>query len=463
MIASTWKKLTALVSSAPAVGNQLPREFQQRIKTMIFKNAYIGIVAGYSALVGLLFIDWQRPGPSYVLEWAVAMFFMTTARLCSVVFGGRQTTEKGPSRAGFNGYYFFSALEGWGWGLSMFLIFPSDVLYQSVLLIVLIGLAVGGLAVFSGSSSLSALFAIAIIFTADIKLFSLPFASHGVLALLAPVLLGVLLIVGHRMNGLLVDTLFLTHKYEQLALIEAASKQSIVDFSEKLSAKTAEVEKVTGRLKRLVNLASEDLRNNLVTLCQFSAFLTEETRAPYEQQHIISTVQKMAKKSLQSVDDLLKLTGIDVSQTIVDLRSQNFGKLIETVLGKVLQAADDKGVFVETMLEDERAVNVDSEKMERVLTKLIGNAIRYSPSQGTVTIRTLSTDHGLRVEVVDGGVGIDPERMATLFNGRQGNGANAGKGLDFAVAQKILQAHNSLLEVDNNPTAGCCFAFTLPW
>ncbi len=459
----TAKLLSSLKTLLPSHKRPLPSKVHEQLRIMIFHNAYVGISAAFFVIFGLILMDWTSANPTYPFEWAVGLFLIILLRLCVLVSSGKKEKGEAPSLKAYFIYYALSAIEGVGFGLSMFLVFPDDILHQTLLINCMIGMAVGGIPVFSGSFSLYALFAGSIMAIMELRLV-MELETFTVLAVLNPVIFGVLLVISYRMSSLVISTLLFKHKNEQLASIEAASKNSIVEYTEKLGAKTVEVERVTERLKNLVNLISQDLRNQVVTLCQFAAYLTETPSTADEHDNVVKTVQKTAEKGLHLVDDLLNLTGVKVERPPLNLESRTLSGLIENALDRVWAMAEAKGVVVETLLEEQREVDVDPEKMEQVFMKLIGNAIRHTPSKGTVTVRTLATTQGLRVEVSDSGIGMDAAKMATLFDGSEVIDISRPENpVNLMLAQKIVQAHASLLEVSSNPDAGCCLAFTLPW
>ncbi len=448
---------------APAAS--LDERLRQEVRGLIFRNAYVGIAGGCLALVGLALVDWDFDINGQGHRWVLALFICLMGRWAAVMLErhqqGRPFSEQ--SSFPFRLYYTCSVLEGLTWGASMFVFFPENLLNQAFLMIVLIALAIGGLAVFSGSASLSGIYAASIIGGAFLKLVGMESEVYGTLAALTPVLLTVVLVIAHRMNGLFLKLMTVSFRNEQLAMVEAASKLSIIDYSEKLSAKSKEVERVTKRLRKLVTVLSSDLRAQLVTVCQLSRLLGQSERSDADNQFVVTTLQQSAEGGLKLVEDLLHVTSPESSALQVDLREYQLQEMVENVMKNAQETARIKEVSLHSAVDDQRPVAADPARIEEVLSNLIDNAIAVTPSKGSITVQTIPTPKGLRLEVIDSGEGIDATTMSELFEPPQGAPSSGYSMINLSHAQKILKAHDSLIEVKNNPTKGSCFSFVLPW
>lgn len=427
------------------------------IHKMVFANARVGILGGALALLGVFLIDWDATREVTNL-WCLMMSFCLFGRLVALLLQWRQDGKafRSGSPVPFRMYYTASVIEGLVWGSSMFFLWSSDPLYQAFLMIVLVGVAVGAMAVFSGSMSLYAIYATSIIALTSFKLVSLNLYVYNILGGLTWVLLMALLVVAHRMNSLFLNMMRLSIKNEQLAMIEAASKQSIVDFSKKLSVKTSEVERVTKRLKHLITVLSHDLRTQLVTLFQFSGYLGNDRPSQYDNQFVIDTLKQSASKSMRLVDDLVDVTGVEPGIMALDLLSGPIHESVEKVIQQTQKHAAERGVNLFMAVDEQRLVKMDAKRIEDVLSGLMEKAVNHSQRNGAVTVQTTPTVRGLRVEIIDTGQSEAEDRAHNLSE-RQHDIS------EMALLQEIIRAHDSQIEVENNPTTGCCYSFTLPW
>ncbi len=111
------------------------------------------------------------------------------------------------------------------------------------------------------------------------------------------------------------------------------------------------------------------------------------------------------------------------------------------------------------------AVNADLGMIERVLTNLLDNAVRHTPSGGEVRVELRHTDGRVTVQVSDTGPGIAPELRRTLFKrastGSPLSGQSNGGGLGLMIVRRILQLHGSDIELLDRPGCGAVFSFAL--
>jgi signal transduction histidine kinase len=105
----------------------------------------------------------------------------------------------------------------------------------------------------------------------------------------------------------------------------------------------------------------------------------------------------------------------------------------------------------------------NSGKLQQVFTNLLLNARDAIPAGGRITIRTEAVDHSVLVEVIDTGIGIDPENVAKIYDPfYTTKGVGRGTGLGLAVSYGIVQEHSGHISVESAPGRGTTFRITLP-
>ncbi len=429
----------------PAISTVQDR-LRRELRNIIFGNAYAGAGWGCLVLVPMALVLWEPGTHGAEVRWFLAMFLCLLSKLVVAIFyrvrgGVYESVQAFP----FWTYYGLTCLEAIGWGLSIFVLFPAEPLQQSFLMVILVGITAAGLSLFSGCMSLHAIWVIAIMGQMFLKLELLNSDVYAVLGALMLFLGGMFLMIARYINVLLLRNLQLRFTNEQLAMIETTSKENIIGYSEKLSDKTIEIEHMTKRLQSLVSLLSNDLRTQLITISQFSHFLREGKGSTHDQKFIVETLSNSADSGLRLIAELLELAGIESSGIQLNLGSGSIQQVVEGAVGSTRLSAQRKNVRINLAIDEPRPVRMDFKKIEEVLTNLLDNALIYSPPEGSVTVQTTPTSRGLRVEVIDMGIGIDQT------------------GATFATSQEILRAHDSHIEVQNNPEAGCCCSFVLPW
>jgi signal transduction histidine kinase len=108
-------------------------------------------------------------------------------------------------------------------------------------------------------------------------------------------------------------------------------------------------------------------------------------------------------------------------------------------------------------------VLADRKRVLQVFSNLIGNALRYTPEGGRITVRARREGRFVRFFVSDTGKGIAPEHLPHLFERYwQPKGTREGAGLGLPIAKGIVEAHGGYILVESEPGRGSTFSFTLP-
>jgi signal transduction histidine kinase len=171
-------------------------------------------------------------------------------------------------------------------------------------------------------------------------------------------------------------------------------------------------------------------------------------------------VEDLQTLSLAEAGQLhLRMEQVDVAELMADV-STSFS-------GPMEAAGIDLQVETEGAASD-LTVNGDAERLDQVLSNLMGNALRHTPKGGSILLRAESNPKGVRLIVRDNGEGIPPEDLPFIFErfwrgdkSRQRQ-SGAGSGLGLAIARQFVQAHGGKISVESEPGQGTIFTIDLP-
>ncbi len=186
----------------------------------------------------------------------------------------------------------------------------------------------------------------------------------------------------------------------------------------------------------------------------------------------LDPIRKQAEGILQSsnrmerlIQDLLDLSRIEEGHLKIDKQPVCFTKLIEESADMLIPLAIEKGLELQSELsEGGTPVECDRERIEQVLSNLLGNAIKFTSPGGKIRIRCRQASDGVQVEVADTGCGIKAEDMPHIFDRywQARKTARYGTGLGLAIAKGIVEAHGGKIWAESTPGHGSRFTFRLP-
>ncbi|PYO77671.1 MAG: hypothetical protein DMD63_10215 [Gemmatimonadetes bacterium] len=127
--------------------------------------------------------------------------------------------------------------------------------------------------------------------------------------------------------------------------------------------------------------------------------------------------------------------------------------------------AAQRKIQLEAILpEDGIAVRADPLRVSQIVGNIMGNAIKFTPEQGSVTIRSAANGNHVAIHITDTGPGIAPADMAHLFDNfwQARRNDHRGVGLGLAIARGVVEAHGGRIWCESAPGRGSTFSFTLP-
>ncbi len=183
--------------------------------------------------------------------------------------------------------------------------------------------------------------------------------------------------------------------------------------------------------------------------------------------HFLHRIEVETHSMNRLVDELLELSRLESGRLSLKMEAVNLGELAEEVMNRLTVTAEEKPVrLIVDVQEDLPDVLADRSGLEQVLMNLVHNAIKFTPAEGSVTIRGRRDGLSISVEVVDTGIGMDAEQAARIFERfykvDEGRSRDAGTGLGLAIARHLLELHGSRLRVVSEPDRGSRFIFALP-
>jgi two-component system, chemotaxis family, sensor kinase Cph1 len=175
-------------------------------------------------------------------------------------------------------------------------------------------------------------------------------------------------------------------------------------------------------------------------------------------------IQRAADRMSKLLVDLLDLAKIEAGRYQVVPRKQAVASMLEDVCSLLQPVAGVRRVSLVCALLPDVEVKADPERIFQVLSNLVGNAVKFSPDSGTVTIGATVRDADCEIWIEDQGPGIGPDQLPHIFDRYwQAPGAvSRGFGLGLYISRGIVHAHGGQIRVESTLGKGSRFLFTLP-
>jgi signal transduction histidine kinase len=220
--------------------------------------------------------------------------------------------------------------------------------------------------------------------------------------------------------------------------------------------------------RELVAWVSHDLRTPLAGIRAIVEALEDGVvEDPATVARYYSTMRREADRLAELVDDLFELSRAQAGVLELHMERVSLGDLVSDALAGATPIAAAKGVRLEGRLDGPPAeLEVSASEVLRALRNILENAIRHTPSDGTVVVEAGRDDAGAYVSVADTGGGIPEQDLPRIFEvAFRGDAArtpgDAGAGLGLAIARRFVEAHRGDITV-RNENGGCRFTVHLP-
>ena len=269
----------------------------------------------------------------------------------------------------------------------------------------------------------------------------------------------------------------------QIALLETFADQAVIGIEnvrlfQEIQDKSRQLKLANARLTELDRLKSDfvanvshELRTPLTAIKGAMDLILREVPGPLneKQSHYLNRVRTNTQHLAGLINDLLDLSKIEDGR--IELRAErvSLGGLIHEVVETLRPIAAENSIVLEaTISEASILVWADRDTIMQVLTNLIGNAIKFTPPHGRVTVSSSSNDaNWVRVSVSDTGPGISAHERERIFDkfyqvAENGGPKPKGTGLGLAISKSLVELHGGKIWVESEPSRGSRFCFTLP-
>lgn len=259
--------------------------------------------------------------------------------------------------------------------------------------------------------------------------------------------------------------------FEEVFLSRQGLESRIKDRTKELARALDEVSKISKAKSDFVSAVSHELRTPLTSIKGYASLLITGKMGdiPEPVKERLEKIDKHSDNLVKLIDDLLDISRIESGRMEMKFAPHNIKGIIESTKDLLAPQLKEKNIQLTLNIEESLPeIPLDQSQMERVFINLIGNALKFTPQKGNISVRAATHDQDtVLFEISDNGIGIKEEDLPFLFNEfyRVENEVNLsvkGTGLGLALVKRIITAHKGRIWVTSQVNKGTSFSFTLP-
>jgi CheY-like chemotaxis protein len=230
-----------------------------------------------------------------------------------------------------------------------------------------------------------------------------------------------------------------------------------------------EAEKANRMKDEFLATMSHELRTPLNAVLGWATLLRSGHRPDAERERALATIERNARSLAHLVEDVLDVSRIISGKLRLDVRPVEIGSVIHASVDVVRPAAEAKELVLNVRLAaGPTTILADPDRVQQIVWNLLSNAVRFTPSRGTIEVTTASSSGDLEIAVKDSGVGIAAEHLPHVFERfRQVDSSttrrHGGLGLGLAIVRHLAELHGGSVRVESAGLGqGATFVVSLP-
>lgn len=251
--------------------------------------------------------------------------------------------------------------------------------------------------------------------------------------------------------------------------LEIQARQ-LVEMADKYQEEKTRAEDANKAKSEFLANISHELRTPLNAIIGFSDIMTQEMFGPIGTERYTDYCKDIYSSGtylLNVINDILDMSKIEAGRMTIEAETVSVSDAAADASRIVTGAATEKNIAVQSDVSEHALVSADRRALKQILLNLLANAVKFTPDNGTVTLKARPRGDKLFFEVTDTGIGIserDIERLAKPFVQveNQFTKTHQGSGLGLAIARSLVELHGGKLTIQSEVKKGTTVSFTLP-
>jgi signal transduction histidine kinase len=229
--------------------------------------------------------------------------------------------------------------------------------------------------------------------------------------------------------------------------------------------KRRHAEMVAQAREDVLGVVAHDLRNPLNLIQMTVELIIDEEMLPAERRkEMLAIGLRAAKQMNRLIDDLLDTVRLQAGRMTLAVEEVSVKTILQQAEETFRPIAERRHVRFDAEVQNGAIVRADPARVSQIVGNLVGNALKFTPEQGSVRLRAIQDDKQVVFHVVDDGPGIPADNMSHLFDNfwQARKNDRRGVGLGLAIVKGLVEAHGGQIWVDSKVDQGSTFSFSLP-
>jgi signal transduction histidine kinase len=261
-------------------------------------------------------------------------------------------------------------------------------------------------------------------------------------------------------------------EYEEIKRFNITLREEVDRATKDLQVANVKLTQLDKLKDDFVSIASHELRTPMTAIRSYvwMALNRPDITLSEKMKKYLGRTLQSTERLINLVNDMLNVSRIEAGRIEINPQSFNIVNLSKEIMEEVKPKADEKAIKLFVMESQMPAAFGDPDKIHEVLLNLVGNALKFTPNEGTITIGFFSDGHTIETSVKDSGVGISKEDLARLFRKFErldssyvAVSSSAGTGLGLYISKSLVTLMNGKIWANSEGLGkGTTFTFSLP-
>lgn len=249
--------------------------------------------------------------------------------------------------------------------------------------------------------------------------------------------------------------------------IDVHSHDEIGELADSFNSMAASLEKGEQSRRQMTADIAHELRTPLTVIDGIVNGIVDDVFPP-DQEHLSSIIEQTSSLT-HLISDLRDISLAETGGLKLELSQTDIKELINKVVTGFQASAEEKGINLTFNAESRvKEIEIDSFRIEQVVSNLIRNAIRHVSSGGGIDVNLTDAGSGIIISVLDTGEGISADDLPHVFerfyrSGSSRSRENGGTGLGLAIVKQMTEAHGGNVSIESVPGKGATFRVFLPY